>query len=638
MFLFSSVSLRAETVPLTLLHLNDLHSHYKPEKRTGLGGIARLKTLIDRHRAENVNTLLLDGGDWSEGNLYYALDFGRTSIEIFNAFSFDATVVGNHDWLNGPSELLNLLKTNQLKTSLLATNLEFDEYKKISPTESDELQKWIQPSTIIQKGPLKIGLLGVTTFEGIYDKFFKPVKINLKLSAIRQEIAKLRKKADLVVLISHNGLSMNLALAQLEGVDIIVMAHDHKKYDKPVEVSRKGKKVYLVEAECWGKYLGKMDLSFDTEKKNWSLKKYELIQVDETIPESKEIEILVSNYDRQIKNSLDSDLFLKYGEIQEPLIHDQSENNFGNFIAHAYKDFTQADIAMEHESFASDYLYKGEVFGVDLFNAQPAIYSTKTKKAWTLKTVKISGKGLKQFLNLSMSVLSLVQGTSFSVAGLRVVYDPLRVGSLIPLADRSPMKKIEVNGKNLDENKYYSMAVSQGVLEIFEFLGGAEKLFYKDLKDTQVENWKITGAYLRKLSPLKPSDIQRGNRLSVLQSDLALYNDKVSVESKEKNLVRLKVEVLNLGNTTSAKTSLSVWQDKTPQYYGDDPNLSQQFIQTEVEGIEPGKSKVVYLNLQLNDLASALNIKRIPLYFILRDDKSLDPVRSNNELKYVLDF
>ena len=62
----------AEPVSVTLLHTNDLHSHFRAERTPlGLGGVARLKTMIPGLRAENPNCLLVDGGDWSEGNIYY---------------------------------------------------------------------------------------------------------------------------------------------------------------------------------------------------------------------------------------------------------------------------------------------------------------------------------------------------------------------------------------------------------------------------------------------------------------------------------------------------------------------------------------------------------------------------------------
>ena len=60
----------AQAMRLQLLHTNDLHSFFEGT-RDGLGGYARLKTLVDqlkaKAKAQSIPTLFLDGGDFAEG-------------------------------------------------------------------------------------------------------------------------------------------------------------------------------------------------------------------------------------------------------------------------------------------------------------------------------------------------------------------------------------------------------------------------------------------------------------------------------------------------------------------------------------------------------------------------------------------
>src|SRR4051794_9342463 len=57
-------------VDLSLLSTNDLHSHFRGEKNAlGLGGVARLKTVISKFKKELKHTLVVDAGDWSEGQI-----------------------------------------------------------------------------------------------------------------------------------------------------------------------------------------------------------------------------------------------------------------------------------------------------------------------------------------------------------------------------------------------------------------------------------------------------------------------------------------------------------------------------------------------------------------------------------------
>lgn len=89
-----------ELFNLTIIHTNDVHSRYDQinsaatnctkeqyEKRSCYGGTARHKTIIDKLRKENKNTLLLDGGDQFQGEecFFGSILFG-SNFEINNLF------------------------------------------------------------------------------------------------------------------------------------------------------------------------------------------------------------------------------------------------------------------------------------------------------------------------------------------------------------------------------------------------------------------------------------------------------------------------------------------------------------------------------------------------------------------------
>ncbi|MBI3555726.1 MAG: metallophosphoesterase, partial [Deltaproteobacteria bacterium] len=172
---FSGLSPGAEAsqVPLTILHTNDVHSHYQADKGPmGLGGIGRLATEIRRQRAQAQNSLLLDGGDWSEGNIYYNLDAGRTSLEIMNELGYDAAVIGNHDWLSGPDQMLKLFTQVKPTFPILGANLDLAKYPRAA-----EFSKYVTPYQILNVGGIKVAVVGIVTYELIYDRYFAPVDI-----------------------------------------------------------------------------------------------------------------------------------------------------------------------------------------------------------------------------------------------------------------------------------------------------------------------------------------------------------------------------------------------------------------------------------------------------------------------------
>lgn len=160
-------------VSITLLHTNDLHSHFRKEKTPlGLGGIARLKTAIQSIKESNPNTITVDGGDWSEGDIYYTLEAGVHNLRLMDQMGYDVAVLGNHDWINGPNVLLNSIKQAQPKLSLVAANVNLDNYDYRA-----DFEKWILPYVIKEVGGLKIAFIGLSTYELIYDRFFAPIQL-----------------------------------------------------------------------------------------------------------------------------------------------------------------------------------------------------------------------------------------------------------------------------------------------------------------------------------------------------------------------------------------------------------------------------------------------------------------------------
>src|SRR5665647_280020 len=95
---------------LHIIHTNDLHSYFTGYA-DGRGGYARIKAQIDELKNEdkkkNIATLVLDGGDFSEGTSYYLANEGANSLKALDIFQTEISVVGNHDFLLGGKALAN---------------------------------------------------------------------------------------------------------------------------------------------------------------------------------------------------------------------------------------------------------------------------------------------------------------------------------------------------------------------------------------------------------------------------------------------------------------------------------------------------------------------------------------------------
>ena len=153
--LVCSVSLSAQN--LTILHLNDTHSHIEPERAgtlAGHGGVIEQAAYVDSVRTAEgaANVMLLHAGDFSQGSSYFTELGGDLEIDIINAMAYDAVCLGNHEFDNGINELARRL-TN-IKVPVVCANYNF----KGSP-----LENLIKPYTIMEKAGRKIGVIGLLT-------------------------------------------------------------------------------------------------------------------------------------------------------------------------------------------------------------------------------------------------------------------------------------------------------------------------------------------------------------------------------------------------------------------------------------------------------------------------------------------
>src|SRR5437016_1914165 len=109
--------IEAAGTTITLLHVNDTHSHLdaigpKDAALKGtLGGIARAATVIGQLRAIEPNVLLLHAGDVFQGDPMFNAYFGVPEFQLMKQLGFDAMAVGNHEFDFGPGVLNDVLTT-----------------------------------------------------------------------------------------------------------------------------------------------------------------------------------------------------------------------------------------------------------------------------------------------------------------------------------------------------------------------------------------------------------------------------------------------------------------------------------------------------------------------------------------------
>ena len=305
-------------VTLTILHTNDLHLalRHHPSQPHNLGGVARLKTLVDARRsaAGSNPTLFLDAGDWSEGNIFYTLDSGASALRILQLLGVNATVLGNHDFIAGPDTLLTALKSVPERPPVLAANLNYNGYAR-----TRELQAEMPPYQVFRFGSLAVGVIGVTTFEITYASYFEPVKIVDPVPAVSYLTQAMREQGvQAIILLSHNGFEYNKTLArQIPWATAVVSGHSHVKTPHAEVVSNAGRQVPVVEAGQWGQFLGELTLEVRPSDGTTTIKSSRLLPVTADIAEDPAVRDAVLGMERQVNERFGAEVFTDTVAVSE---------------------------------------------------------------------------------------------------------------------------------------------------------------------------------------------------------------------------------------------------------------------------------------------------------------------------------
>jgi S-sulfosulfanyl-L-cysteine sulfohydrolase len=232
-----------------------------------LGGFAHLKTLIERLRSDvgPPRTLLLDGGDlWQGTGLANAMQ-GADMVEAANLLGVDA-MTGHWEFTYGEDVLRSNLE--RFKGEFLAQNVyltdeaAFNDARAFDPAT----KRVFKPATIREIGGHRIAVIG-QAFPYVpiaHPKRFTPDwTFGIHDEELQKLVDGLRNtdKVDAVVLLSHNGMDVDLKLARrVRGIDVILGGHTHDAVPQPVPVTNAGGITLVTNAGSNGKFLAVLDL------------------------------------------------------------------------------------------------------------------------------------------------------------------------------------------------------------------------------------------------------------------------------------------------------------------------------------------------------------------------------------------
>jgi S-sulfosulfanyl-L-cysteine sulfohydrolase len=232
-----------------------------------LGGFAHLKTLIDRLRSEAgaQNSLLLDGGDAWQGTGLANASRGADMVEAANLLGVEA-MTGHWEFTYGEDALRGNLE--RFKGEFLAQNVFLTDEAAFNGAKAFDSAsgRVFKPATIKEVGDYRIAVIG-QAFPYVPIAHPKRLTPDWTFGIREQELQTLidglrsNDKADAVVLLSHNGMDVDLKLAsRTRGLDVILGGHTHDAVPQPIPVTNAGGTTLVTNAGSNGKFLGVLDL------------------------------------------------------------------------------------------------------------------------------------------------------------------------------------------------------------------------------------------------------------------------------------------------------------------------------------------------------------------------------------------
>jgi sulfur-oxidizing protein SoxB len=232
-----------------------------------MGGFAHLATLIARLRSEAgpANTLLLDGGDTWQGSFIAHNSKGEAMVDLANTLGVDA-MTSHFEMTYGEEKFrANLTK---FKGEYIAQNVFLTDEAAFNsaPAFDTDSGRVFKPYIIKEAGGRRVAVIGQCfPYQPIAHprRFVADWTFGIRDTEMQKVVDTVREKehVDAVVLLSHNGMDVDLKLAsRVRGIDVILGGHTHDALPTPTVVTNAGGKTLVTNGGSNGKFLGVIDL------------------------------------------------------------------------------------------------------------------------------------------------------------------------------------------------------------------------------------------------------------------------------------------------------------------------------------------------------------------------------------------
>ena len=440
-----------------------------------MGGFAHLSTLIKRLRSQRPGALLLDGGDSWQGSATSLWTRGQDMVDAAKLLGVDV-MTGHWEFTYGAQRVREVVDRDFAgRVDFIAQNVRTADF-------GDPV---FEPYVIKTLNGIPVAIVGQAfPYTPIaHPRYFVPDwTFGIQEESLQKAVDDAHAKgAQAVVLLSHNGMDVDLKLAsRVTGIDVILGGHTHDGVPQPSIVANRAGKTVVTNAGCNGKFVGVLDLQVSNGKVVDF--RYKLVPVfADLLPADSEMAALVAKLRAPFAAGLAEPL-----AVTDGLLYRRGNFNgtFDQLILDGLMREKNAEVAFSPGFRWGTSLLPGQTITREHLMDQTAI-------TYPYVTVgELTGQAIKTILedvadNLFNPDPYYQQGGDMvRVGGMRYAIDPnASIGRRV--------SRMELHGKPIDADKKYKVAGWAPVSEEAKAAGG-EAI------------WDVIERYLRDQKTIKP--------------------------------------------------------------------------------------------------------------------------------------
>lgn len=476
-----------------VIFTHDTHSHLNSfttivdGEKSEVGGFARIKTVIDEKKADNPNTLVLDGGDFSMGTLVQTVyESEAAEIRMLGEIGCDVTTLGNHEFDYRSKGLANMLESAAASgdklPELVLCNVDWDAMEEKGLSDGQKLiaegfeDYGIKDYVMLKKGDVNIAVIGVFGTDALACAPTCELLFQDPVEAVKETVKEIqeKEKADMIVCVSHSGTwededkSEDEILAKsVPELDLIVSGHTHTDLDEPIVHGD----TYIVSTGEYAKKIGSMSME-QKEDGRWEMKEYELIPITTSIPADETTQAKVDGF----MEAVDSEYLSQFGYTQKQVLarntiefsslydleYEHTEHNLGNIMSDAYRyavtnaedyDGKPMDVAVVPSGTIRDTYAVGDITVESVFNSFSLGIGADGVPGYPLISVYLTGEELKTAAEIDASVSDFMTTARLYMSGLNFNFNPNRM--ILNKVTDSYLVDMDGNKIELEDDKLY---------------------------------------------------------------------------------------------------------------------------------------------------------------------------------------